>query len=293
MPARSSDRELPGLHGVVSRQELLADGLGRGAIAHRLTNGRLFTKYDGVYAIGRPDLSVLGERRAIVLACGEGAVLSHRSAAEAWGLRAGGGSTWEVIVPSDRRPDAPIRTYRYRLCPDEITDVDGIPTTTVARTLLDLASIVPAHQLRRAAEQADQLGHFDLTEIQDLLEAYPRRPGRRQLLTLVADLKDHGVTRTRSDIEAAFLQLCLDHNIPRPEVNRYDNGRERDFTWRAQRLVVEVDGWTYHHTRAAFANDRRRDRAALADGYRVARFTATEILSAPAAVATELRTLLA
>jgi very-short-patch-repair endonuclease len=292
MRARSSDHPVPGLHGVVTRQELLADGLGRGAIAHRLRNGRLFPKYDGVYAVGRPDLTVLGERRAIVLACGDGAVLSHRSAGAAWGLRAGGGTTWEVIVPSDRRPDAPVHTYRHHLTADAVTDLDGIPTTTVARTLLDLAAVIAPHQLRRAVEQSVQLELFDLTAIADVLDAHPRRPGRRHLLALVEDLQDHGVTRTRSDVEAAFLQLCLDHHLPRPQVNHYDNGRERDFRWADHRLVVEVDGWAYHRSREAFNTDRRRDREALADGYRVARFTATEVLRTPAAVAAELRGLL-
>jgi very-short-patch-repair endonuclease len=292
MRAHASNHRPPGLHGVVSRRELLASGLGRGAIAHRLRTGRLFPKYDGVYAVGRPELSVLGERRAIVLACGKSAVLSHRSAAGAWGLRPSGGTTWEVIVPSDRQPDAPVKTYRHRLSPTEIADLDGIPTTTVARTLLDLAAVVPAHHLRRAVEQAEQRELFDLTAITATLAAHPRRPGRRVLVGLLADLRQHGVTRSRSDVEAAFLQLCLDHDLPRPQVNRHDDGREVDFRWPAHRLLVEVDGWTYHRTRRAFAADRRRDRAALAAGDRVARFTAGEVTDAPAMVAAELRRLL-
>jgi hypothetical protein len=84
----------------------------------------------------------------------------------------------------------------------EITTVDGIPTTTVARTLLDLAAVVPAHHLRRAVERAVELELFDLTAISEVLDAHPRRPGRPALLTLVADLKDHGTARTRSDVEA-------------------------------------------------------------------------------------------
>jgi hypothetical protein len=271
---------------------LLAAGVGRGAIAHRLQNGRLFAKYEGVYAVGRPDLSVLGERRAIVLACGKGAILSHRSAAAAWGLRPSGGTTWEVTVPADRRPDAPVRTYRHQIGPWEVTDLDDIPTTTVARTLLDLAAVVPAHHLRRAVERAVELELFDLTAISEVLDAHPRRPGRRPLRTLVADLKDHGTARTRSDVEAAFLQLCLDQDLPRPLVNDDKNGSERDFTFADQRLIVEIDGWAYHRSRRAFEADRARDREALRAGYRTARFTATEVLCDPKSVAAELRTLL-
>src|SRR4051812_12193353 len=117
------------LHGVVSRQELLAAGIGRGAIEHALKRGVLYGKYDGVYTVGRRELSPNGERRAIVLACGAGARLSHRSAAAAWGLRPDGGTRWEVTVPTDRRPNAPVRTYRNRLADDEVCELDGIPVT--------------------------------------------------------------------------------------------------------------------------------------------------------------------
>jgi very-short-patch-repair endonuclease len=282
----------PWLHGVAARRELLEAGVGRRAVEHRLHSGRYLRLYEGVYAIGHADLTVLGRRRAIVLACGRGAVLSHRDAAGAWGLRPDGGTRWDVTVPSARRPDAPVRTHRHRLAPVEITDLDGIPTTTVARTLLDLAGIVASHHLRRAVERAEQLELFDLGAVHAVLDAHPRRAGRRHLLALVEDLKDHGVPPTRSDAEAAFLQLCLDHGLPRPQVNQYDNGRERDFRWPDHRLVVEVDGWAYHRTRRAFAGDRRRDREALVDGYRVARFPASEVLRTPAAVAAELAALL-
>ena len=98
--------------------------------------------------------------------------------------------------------------------------------------------------------------------------------------------------RTRSDVEAAFLQLCLDHDLPRPQINRINNGAERDFRLPAHRLIVEVDGYAYHRDRRAFTNDRARDREALRRGHRTARFTATEIVSRPTAVAHELRALL-
>jgi very-short-patch-repair endonuclease len=295
---RALDDEHPGrpwLHGVAARRELLEAGVRRRAIAHRLGAGRYLAVYEGVYAIGHADLTVLGRRRAIVLVCGEGAVLSHRSAAGAWGLRPDGSARWDVTVrtPSARKPNAPVNVFRHpTLRADEITDLDGIPTTTVARTLLDLAAVVPPHHLRRAVERAVELELFDLTAIHQTLDAHPRRAGRPALVTLLADLQDHDLPRTRSDVEAAFLQLCLDHELPRPQVNHYDNGRERDFRWPDHRLIAEVDGWTHHRSRAAFTTDRRRDREALAEGYRVARFTATEVLRTPNAIATELRALL-
>jgi very-short-patch-repair endonuclease len=296
MTSRNDERPgPPWLHGVAGRRELLAAGEKPRAIQARLEAGRYLAVYEGVYAIGHADLTVLGRRRAIVLACGEGAVLSHRSAAGAWGLRPDGSARWDVTVrtPSRRQPRAPVKVFRHpTLRADEITDLDGIPTTTVARTLLDLAAIVPPHHLRRAVERAVELELFDLTAMHQALDAHLRRPGRPALVALLADLQDHDLPRTRSDVEAAFLQLCLDHQLPRPQVNHHDNGRERDFRWPDHRLIAEVDGWIHHRSRTAFTTDRRRDREALAEGYRVARFTATEVLRAPAAIAAELRALL-
>jgi very-short-patch-repair endonuclease len=294
----SQNDERPGepwVHGVAARWELLAGGEKSRAIQGRIESGRYVRLYEGVYAIGHAELTLYGRRRAIVLACGRRAVLSHRSAAGAWGLRPDGGTKWDVTVrrASAVAPAAPVRVFRYpTLADDEITDLDGIPTTTVARTLLDLAAIVPPHHLRRAVERAEQLELFDLTAITKTIGAHPRQPGRRQLLTLIADLRDHGTPRTRSDVEAAFLQLCLDHGLPRPQVNRIENGAEQDFRFPAHRLIVEVDSYTYHRGRRAFANDRARDRDALRRGHRTARFTAVEIASTPTAVAHELRTLL-
>jgi very-short-patch-repair endonuclease len=190
-------------------------------------------------------------------------------------------------------PAAPVRVFRYpTLRDDEVVGLDGVPTTTVARTLLDLAAVVPAHHLRRAVERAEQLELFDLTAVTRTLDAHPRQAGRRRLLDLIADLHDHGTARTRSDVEAAFLQLCLDHDLPRPQVNRINNGAERDFRFPAHNLIVEVDGYAFHRGRRAFTNDRARDREALRRGHRTLRFTATEVASTPAAVARELRALL-
>lgn len=275
---------------MVSRRELLASGWSSSAIERAITGGRLHLRYRGVYAIGRPDLPPLGARRAALLACGNGAVLSHRSAAGAWGIRPDGGSVWDVTVRSSSRlrPAASIRVHRHRLSDAEVTEVDGIAATTVARTLLDLAGAVPAHHLRRAVERADQLELFDLREVERILVAHPRRAGRRALVDLLEDARLHGLPTTRSDTEAAMLQLCLEHGLPRPQVNRSIDGKEVDFRWPEHGLVVEVDGWSTHRGRTAFARDRARDRQHLQSGQRVARFTAVEVERSPASVAREL-----
>jgi hypothetical protein len=272
--------------------ELRASGLGRGAIEDRLKKQRLFRKYRGVYAVGRPDLTVWGERRAIVLACGSGAVLSHRSAAAAWGLRPQSSGPWDVTVPSKRRTPAPVRLHRSIVDAAERTTLEGIPLTTVPRTLLDLSSMIPEHHLRRAIERAVELELFDLNEMRGVLHRHPRRPGSPLLKALLADFAVHGQTRTRSDLEALFLQICLDHGVPRPQINRRAGGREIDATWPGSDLLVEIDSWTHHRGRRAFTIDRAKDRAALRAGQRTARFTGDELERDPAGAASELLSLL-
>jgi very-short-patch-repair endonuclease len=270
-------------HGVVARRQLLRIGLGEDAIDHRLSSGRLGKIERGVYALGHQELRREGRVLAAVLAIGDHVVLSHRSAAALWGLRPWSGAFVEITRRGPggtlRRPGR-IQHRSADLPSSEITIERGVPTTTVARTLLDLAAVVPAHHLRRAVERSDQAELFDLREVRSVIDAHPSRPGRRALTTLLADVHAHGQTHTRSDLEAIVLQLCLDHHLPRPQVNRYDGTRESDFRWPAHRLIVEVDSWTFHgRTRRAFDADRARDRALLGDGWRVARFTDRQILA--------------
>ena len=213
-------------------------------------------------------------------------------AAGGWGLRPDGGALWHVTVPRNRRTNAPVRLFRHRLTPDEVTTLDGIPITTVPRTLLDLSSLIPVHQLRRAVEQATALSYFDATIMRRILDRHRGRPGTPKLAALLEDFRAHGDTRTRSDMEALFLQLCLDNNLPRPSINRYNNGREIDATWPEHQLVVEIDSWKHHRSRVAFGRDRAKDRKALIAGRPTARYTADELEETPAAIAAELRMLL-
>jgi hypothetical protein len=283
-------------HGVIARRQLLDRGMGAGQVRSWVMRGRLVRRHRGVYSLGHALLSPRGQWMAAVLACGEDAVLSHRAAAALWGLRASTGGSIEVTVPlgGPRRPGDGIRTRESGIVTERFaTAADGIAVTTPAWTLLDLGGVLPPHQLRRAVEQADRLKLFDLHAVDAALRADPGRPGSPALAALLSDIQAHGVTLTRSDVEALVLQLCLDHALPRPQVNHYDNGTEVDFRWPVQRLLVEVDGWSFHRSRRAFADDRARDRRALQAGWRVARFPAHEVGDSPAVVAAELATLLA
>jgi Protein of unknown function (DUF559) len=279
-------------HGVVARRQLRRLRLGEDAIDHRLASGRLLHLERGVYALGHAELRREGRLLAAVLAAGDDAVLSHRSAAGLWGLRSWSGTFIELTAPGRggivRRPGRIL--HRSLVLPDdERTTERGVPVTTVARTLLDLAAVVPPHHLRRAVERADQAELFDLRAVQRVLDAHPRRAGRQPLTALLADVAEHGETVTRSALEARLLHLCLDAGLPRPQVNRYDGVRESDFRWPDRRLIVEVDSWTFHgRTRRAFDGDRVRDRALLREGWRVARFTDRQIVSDPVGVLAEL-----
>jgi very-short-patch-repair endonuclease len=281
-------------HGVVARRQLVDLGISEERLRSWVRHGRLVARHRGVYTIGHRLLTRRGRWMAAVLAGGSGALLSHRSAAALWGLRPAGGQTIEITVSPDgaRRDSKAVRSYRSGVAGRFAAVVDSIPVTSVAWTLLDLAAVLRPHQLRRAVEESERQELFDLGAVRAALAADPGRPGSPALLALLADMEDHGVTRTRSDVEASLLQLCVDHGLPRPQVNRYDNAREVDFRWPAHRLIVEVDGWRFHRTRRAFVTDRARDRAALKTGWRVARFPAIEVMGSPGAVADELAQLL-
>ena len=143
------------------------------------------------------------------------------------------------------------------LDPRDITTEDGIPVTTVARTLLDLAEVTPRHHVARGIEQADRLGLFDLIKLEELLARSPGRRGRKPLNEVLTDAVIE--PRSRSDLESDFLQFCQDRGIPRPIVNTFVEGFEVDMAWPDQRLVIELDGYDTHGTRRAFEADRRRD----------------------------------
>ncbi|HEV2786079.1 MAG TPA: DUF559 domain-containing protein [Solirubrobacteraceae bacterium] len=281
-------------HGVVTLRQLWAAGLGNNAIYHRVRCGRLHRLYRGVYAVGHRHLTRDGCWLAAVLALGDGAALSHVSAAAAWGLRNSGATRIHVTVPTrgGRGHRAGITVHRSRtLRSQDVMIVEAIPVTTVARTLVDIAGTLAPGPLERAVERSLQLRLFDLLAIRALIEADPTRPGARTLERIVASIHDDPAP-TRSELEARMRDLCEAHLIPRPEVNTMVDGDEVDFLWRAARLIVETDGHATHGTRATFERDRARDARHTTLGYRVVRFTHRRIMHKPDAVAAMLKVLL-
>lgn len=276
-------------HGVVSRSQLSELGLGRRAIDHRVELGRLRPVHRGVYTIGHRLLSRDARWMAAVLACGSGAVLSHRAAAALWGMR--GGTRVEVTVPGSNRSRRGIHVHRATLPPDERTTHRGIPTTTVPRTLLDLSAVVRPADLRSAFRQAEQLRLADSLSLSDLAERYPRKPGIATVKA-VLDKARIGLGIVRSELEERFQALLLDAGLPLPKTNQLVEGFEVDCVWPEQRLIVELDGREAHETTHAFEQDRVRDRVLAAAGWHVIRITWRQLHEEAHLVEGDLRRLL-
>lgn len=197
-------------HGAVSRRQLLAIGFTRHEIEGMIRAGWLHRVHHGVYAVGRRSLGPKGRWMAAILACGSGALLSHRSAADHRGVRRSSQALIEITVPSDRgRRIAGVRTYVSRSLTERDREIhDGIPCTSVALTLLNLAAVTPRRQVERACDEAEVQGLFDLTAIDELLE---RSRGRRGASVLRSVLREHaiGTTLTRQGLEERTLALMV------------------------------------------------------------------------------------
>jgi len=273
----------------VNRAQLLTLGLGSAAISRRIQRGLLHRIHDGVYAVGHRVLPQHGSWMAAVLAGPAGTVLSHRAVGALHGVRQS--VAVEITVPGRcRRPG--IITHRAKLPADEITDVDGIPVTTITRTHFDLASVIPRHQLERAVRESDYRRLTDLLSLDDLLARHPRARGTRAIReVLEAARAAAGISK--SELEARFLAFLDRHRLPRPQLNVLAAGRECDCVWPRQRVVVELDSWEAHASRAAFERDREKARGLRVAGWTPIAVTARHIEHDEPALAADLRALLA
>jgi len=276
-------------YGVVAREQLVAIGLGRGAIRSRLQRGWLHPLHRAVYAVGQRQLRKEARWMAAVLAYGPGAVLSHRPGGAHWQIVRDRG-VCEVTVAKARRSRPGIRVHQARLPDDEITVHEGIPVTTVPRTLFDLAAGVSPRELERAMNEAEVLRLWDELSLDHLLDRYPRHKGSRAVRAVLGKRRQ-GASVTKSDLEEMFIALIDGADIPRPEINAIVEGFEVDAVWRDVRLAIELDGRDTHGTAAAFERDRERDRVLQVAGFRPVRITYRQMSDTPGAIVRDLRLL--
>jgi very-short-patch-repair endonuclease len=231
-----------------------------------------------------------------VLACGRRAVLSHADAAAHWGLMPSRGRLIHVTTPSrsGRDPDrSRIRLHRVgTLRPWERALSEGIPTTSVARTLLDLSPHLRPRAMEETIAHANRLGLFDLLAVRRCLDEHPRQRGAPALRRLLDALEGTGAADLRSMLEVLLLQLADDHDLPRPVANARVAGFLVDFYWPTRRLIIEADSYTYHSMPSAFERDRERDQQLTLAGYTVVRFTYNQVTRTPEAVVHRVRRLL-
>jgi len=228
---------------------------------------------------------------AAVLASGDGSMLSHRSAAWLWGLTPRAPSPPEVTAPARGHPRDDICIHHSEILErSDKSTVDGISTTAVARTLLDLATQAGRRQLSNVIDRAQRLGLLHLAEVDRLLGRCGTHRGREPLRKALAIYRDPGFTRSRAEL--LFLALVKRAGLPRPATNIYVAGHEIDAYWERERFAVEVDGWDTHRTRAAFEADPLRQEELKLAGIDSLRLTARRIEREPKLVGERLKTLL-
>jgi very-short-patch-repair endonuclease len=297
-PQNDTDRVIGALAarqwGVASRGQLLEAGLSPTAVRHRVRGGHLLRLHRGVYAVGHARLRREGSWLAAVLAVGPGAVLSHRDAAGLHDLRPANHARIDVTTTANRPDEPGIQVHRTRsLDAQDITTLSGIPVTTVARTLVDLAYTVPYDHLAKAVREAERQRTFDLRNVQAALARTRGRrgPGHGALKAAIAECAAFEQHHTRSPLEDAFLRLVRGNGLPLPSTNALVEGFQVDAVWRTQHVAVELDGWTDHQTRRAFEADRERDAVLMAAGWRVIRVTHRQLTERPDRVVHLLRRL--
>lgn len=288
---RTVEQELARLahrsHGVITYSQLIRAGISAAEVKARARSGALLREYRGVYRVGHRAPSVEARYLAAVLACGEGAVLSGRAAAYLWGLVKGPAPGPVVTAPTERRIKG-VKTRRSQPAKRETTIWRGIPITTPASTLVDLAAAVDVTDLARACHEAGVRHHTTPAQVDAALERHPGAKGCRKLRAVV-----RGEVRvTLSELERRFLRRLRDAGLPLPQTNRRAGSKRVDCRWPVIKLTVELDSYRFHNSRHAWEQDHRREREARARGDEFRRYTYGDVLEHPQRMMSELRSLL-
>jgi very-short-patch-repair endonuclease len=275
-------------HGVVTRAQLRSAGLTEGEIRQRLQSGALLREYRGVYRVGHRAPSLEARYLAAVYACGDGALLSGHAAAHLLAILPGPPPRPEVTAPTERHIPG-ITTRRHRsMHPLDAQFWRGVPITSPARTIVDLAATLAAHELARAAHEAAIRHNTAPREIEAVLQRQPNRRGAKELKRVISG--DEPVTR--SALERRFLTLLRNAQLPLPITNRPAGTRYVDCRWPQHNLTVELDGYRYHSSRHAWEQDRRREREAFARGDDFRRYTYGDVFERPRPMLAELQAVL-
>jgi very-short-patch-repair endonuclease len=280
-PGRTVERELARIasasHGVVTRPQLLDAGVSAHEIRWRVRTGGLLREYPGVYRVGHRAPSTEARYLAAVLAAGEGALLSGRAAAHLLGILKGTSPAPEVTARTQRRIEG-VTTHRSRrLQVRDATVFKGIPVTTVPRTLVDLAADLSLGALARACHEAGVRYRTTPAQVEAVLAHRPSNPGAKKLRRILHS----DVHVTLSKLEARFLEVLRNADLPLPVTNRRTGSHRVDCRWPEQQLTVELDGYRFHNSRHSWELDRRREREAQARGDDFRRYTYGDVFERP------------
>jgi very-short-patch-repair endonuclease len=278
---------------LITTPQLGVCGLRRNAITGRERHGVLYRVHQGVYLYGQPTFLPGGREFAAVLACGDSALVSHLSGGWVWRITPPyDGDVQITVVGSARRQRRGIEIHRVgHLHPEDWSECNGIPVTSPARTLIDLAAYLTRDELERAIAEAYALR---LTHAAENLRAIARSPRRPGVGALRAELsRESGPAWTRREGERRMKLLIRQAGLETPVYNRMVAGWPADVLWPRHKLIVEVDGYQFHGHRLAFERDRKRDAAHVLAGYRVIRITWRQLTEEPMVVVATLAAALA
>jgi hypothetical protein len=275
-------------HGVVTRAQLQKARATRAEIESRLRNGSLIRVHRGVFRVGHVAPSIEATYLAAVLACGEGAQLSGRAAGYLWGILKGRAPIPEVTAPTERRIEG-VRTRRSRrIDPRDRAVARGIPVTTVAATVVELARTLSLSALSRACHEAGVRHQLTPAQVNEVFGRQAIVPGAGKLREVL-----HGDVRvTVSELETRFLKVLRRASLPLPNTNRAVDGRRLDCRWPEYGLTVELDSYRFHNSRQSWERDRQREREARARGDEFRRYTYADVFEDPRFMLRELSTLL-
>jgi len=269
--------------GIVTHEELVAAGVHPTTIKRSARCGALHRLHRGVYALGHLALAPFAREQAALLACGRGAVISHRSAAHLWGLAPAPNSVDVTIVRGQRRPKLGVTVHESSTLEErDLRRRHGLPVTSPARTLIDFALTAISTELDDAIGEARAKRLIRDGELETAVARAGRRAGAGQIRGFLRDEQEPALTR--SNAERRFRRFLRQARLPQPKVNVRIGRYEVDFVWEPEKVVLEVDGWKFHGHRQAFERDRKKDMALADLGYHVIRVTYRHFTEEPLAL---------